>query len=51
MVWMLILFLNKLNKYKSQPVNTEDGVKIEFEEEWVHLRKSNTEPIRNLFRG
>lgn len=33
------------NKYKKQPINTIDGVKIEFEEEWVHLRKSNTEPI------
>ena len=33
------------NKYKAQPVNTIDGVKIEFENEWVHLRKSNTEPI------
>ena len=37
------------NKYKSQPVNTEDGVKIEFEEEWVHLRKSNTEPIIRIY--
>lgn len=33
------------NKYKGQPVNTIDGVKIEFGNEWVHLRKSNTEPI------
>jgi len=33
------------NKYKAQPVNTIDGVKIEFGNEWVHLRKSNTEPI------
>jgi phosphomannomutase len=32
-------------KYKSQPVNTEDGLKIEFENDWVHLRSSNTEPI------
>src|SRR4051812_17471995 len=31
-------------KYKRQPVNTIDGVKIEFDKEWVHLRKSNTEP-------
>ena len=28
-------------KYKKQPVNTVDGVKIEFDKEWVHLRKSN----------
>ena len=33
------------NKYKNKPVNTIDGVKIEFGNEWVHLRKSNTEPI------
>jgi len=32
-------------KYKKYPVNTIDGVKIEFDNEWVHLRKSNTEPI------
>lgn len=32
-------------KYKNQPINTIDGIKIEFEDEWVHLRKSNTEPI------
>jgi phosphomannomutase len=32
-------------KYKKYPVNTIDGVKIEFGKEWVHLRKSNTEPI------
>ncbi len=32
-------------KYKSHPVNTEDGLRIEFEDDWVHLRLSNTEPI------
>lgn len=37
------------NKYKRQPVNREDGVKIEFEKEWVHLRKSNTEPIIRIY--
>ncbi|MCB9015545.1 MAG: phosphoglucosamine mutase [Lentimicrobiaceae bacterium] len=36
-------------KYKKQPVNTEDGVKIEFGHEWVHLRKSNTEPIIRIY--
>lgn len=36
-------------KYKKQPVNTVDGVKIEFEKEWVHLRKSNTEPIIRIY--
>ncbi|MFT5668210.1 MAG: phosphomannomutase [Vicingaceae bacterium] len=36
-------------KYKNQPVNTIDGVKIEFDKEWVHLRKSNTEPIIRIY--
>ncbi len=36
-------------KYKKQPVNTIDGVKIEFDENWVHLRKSNTEPIIRIY--
>lgn len=36
-------------KYKKQPVNTIDGVKIEFGKEWVHLRKSNTEPIIRIY--
>ena len=36
-------------KYKHQPVNTIDGVKIEFDKEWVHLRKSNTEPIIRIY--
>jgi phosphomannomutase len=36
-------------KYKNQPVNTIDGVKIEFENEWVHLRRSNTEPIIRIY--
>lgn len=36
-------------KYKDQPVNTIDGVKIEFDKEWVHLRKSNTEPIIRIY--
>ena len=37
------------NKYKKQPVNTVDGVRIEFDKEWVHLRKSNTEPIIRIY--
>jgi len=36
-------------KYRKQPINTVDGVKIEFEKEWVHLRKSNTEPIIRIY--
>lgn len=36
-------------KYKNHPVNTEDGLKIEFENDWVHLRTSNTEPIIRIY--
>jgi phosphomannomutase len=36
-------------KYKNQPVNTEDGLKIEFDTDWVHLRTSNTEPIIRIY--
>jgi phosphomannomutase len=36
-------------KYKKQPINTIDGVRIEFDKEWVHLRKSNTEPIIRIY--
>lgn len=37
------------DKYKKEEINTIDGVKIEFDEEWVHLRKSNTEPIIRIY--
>jgi phosphomannomutase len=36
-------------KYKAQPISTIDGVKIEFDKQWVHLRKSNTEPIIRIY--
>jgi phosphomannomutase len=36
-------------KYKKNPVNTIDGVRIEFDSDWVHLRKSNTEPIIRIY--
>lgn len=36
-------------KYKNQPINTEDGLKIEFDRDWVHLRTSNTEPIIRIY--
>jgi hypothetical protein len=37
------------DKYSKHPINTVDGVKIEFDKEWVHLRKSNTEPIIRIY--
>lgn len=36
-------------KYKKNPLNTEDGLKIEFDNDWVHLRTSNTEPIIRIY--
>lgn len=36
-------------KYRNNPVNTEDGLKIEFDTDWVHLRTSNTEPIIRIY--
>ena len=36
-------------KYKNNPINTDDGLKIEFDNDWVHLRTSNTEPIIRIY--
>ena len=36
-------------KYASEEINTIDGVKIDFDDHWVHLRKSNTEPIIRIY--
>ena len=36
-------------KYKNEDITTVDGVKIDFEKDWVHLRKSNTEPIIRIY--
>ena len=36
-------------QYKNEKVDDRDGVKIDFEEGWVHLRKSNTEPIIRIY--
>lgn len=37
------------HRYRNQPTNTIDGVRIEFDSDWVHLRKSNTEPIIRIY--
>lgn len=36
-------------RYKNNPVNSEDGLRIEFDNNWVHLRASNTEPIIRIY--
>lgn len=42
--------LNKVKElYKSEKITDIDGVKIDFEDKWVHLRKSNTEPIIRVY--
>ncbi len=43
------IFDKIISKYKKQPINTEDGLKIEFDADWVHLRTSNTEPIIRIY--
>ncbi len=43
------LLLKVEEKYKKQPHTTIDGLKIEFDKEWVHLRRSNTEPIIRIY--
>lgn len=40
---------NLKKKYAQNPQITIDGLKIEFDQEWVHLRKSNTEPIIRIY--
>jgi phosphomannomutase len=43
------LLLKVEEKYQRQPHSTIDGLKIEFDKEWVHLRRSNTEPIIRIY--
>lgn len=43
------LLLKVEEKYKAQPHSTIDGLKIEFDKQWVHLRRSNTEPIIRIY--
>jgi phosphomannomutase len=43
------IFSDIKKKYKAKPINTEDGLKIEFDNDWVHLRTSNTEPIIRIY--
>jgi len=43
------IFARIKEKYSKLPMNDEDGLKIEFDEDWVHLRMSNTEPIIRIY--
>ena len=43
------ILIDLSKKYENEHVNTIDGLKIDFKESWVHLRKSNTEPIIRIY--
>ena len=43
------ILLSIKENYKNEDINEIDGVKIEFKDRWVHLRKSNTEPIIRIY--
>lgn len=43
------ILVDMAKKYSKQEIDSTDGVKIYFEKEWVHLRKSNTEPIIRIY--
>ena len=43
------IFIKIVSKYSSLSPNTDDGVRIDFPNGWVHMRKSNTEPIVRIF--
>ncbi len=43
------IFSEIKKKYKNNPINIEDGLKIDFDKDWVHLRTSNTEPIIRIY--
>jgi len=43
------ILLSIVKKYENQPISLVDGVRIDFNNEWVHLRKSNTEPIIRIY--
>ena len=47
---MLMQYWQKVKDlYKAEEINDIDGVKIDFPDKWVHLRKSNTEPIIRVY--
>ncbi len=43
------LLAQVMDRYKTEKLTTIDGVKIDFDDRWVHLRKSNTEPIIRIY--
>ena len=47
--WCRCILVKIQEEYKNEEISTIDGVKIDFPENWVHLRKSNTEPIIRIY--
>ncbi|MFN4079260.1 MAG: phosphoglucosamine mutase [Saprospiraceae bacterium] len=43
------IFDHLKTKYRREKINTEDGLRIDFDNGWIHLRPSNTEPIIRLY--
>jgi phosphomannomutase len=43
------IFEQLKKEFAAYPMNDVDGLKIDFENEWVHLRSSNTEPIMRIY--
>jgi len=43
------ILLKMKQRYANEQINDIDGVKIDFADEWAHLRKSNTEPIIRIY--
>ena len=43
------LLIKVQEEFKNEEISTVDGVKIDFDDNWVHLRKSNTEPIIRIY--
>ena len=44
-----LILENLKRKYSKEKINTQDGLKIDFKDSWVQLRKSNTEPIIRVY--
>ena len=43
------IFSQVRENYQQYPINAIDGLKVDFEDGWVHLRQSNTEPIMRIY--
>tara|TARA_Y100000766_G_C18587612_1_gene450289 strand:- start:401 stop:655 length:255 start_codon:yes stop_codon:yes gene_type:complete len=43
------IFTRLAERYKNEQITTIDGLKIDFKDSWVHLRRSNTEPIIRIY--